>query len=190
MDTDDELSQEPWFERERLRAVGLACPRERCQALLCQRARDVLLYSMELGELRFQAATSAGAGVWLRLCGEELWIFALLLRGGYAETSLPRPGGASPTYCVFLDCAAVEAALQGGEGTPARVIDWKMDVLRRNDKLARRCWTCGFKCGRTECNYRECARCGMRGHVRGACRAGFNADGHIARGDRRPSAWR
>ena len=181
MDTDEELSQEPWLEQEP------ECPRARCQELLCQRVRDVRLYSMELGEMRFERASKGRKGVWLQSVGSHRVsrVYALLLRGGYNETNLPRPCGISPTYCVFLDCASVEAALgRAPEGTAARLIDWKIDVLRRNDKLGRRCWTCGFKCGVAECNYRECARCGMRGHVRGACRTQPSTTEHN-RGDSR-----
>ena len=173
MDTDEELSQEPWFEQERGRALGLACPRERCQELLCQRVRDVRFYSMELGEMRFERAAKRGRGVLLWRPTIPLptpYVYAVLLRGGYEETSLPRPKAMSPTYCIFLDCAAVETALRGGEGSPARLLDWKTDVLRRNDKLGRRCWTCGFRCCASECNYKECALCGRRGHLRLACR--------------------
>jgi hypothetical protein len=146
--------------------------REHCQGLLCRRARDIRLYSMELGEMRFGRGVKTRSGVWLEIAGSHraVWIYALLLQGGYAETRLPRPRRASPTYCVFLDCAAVQAAFGASpEGEAVRLLDWKTDVLRRNDKLARRCWTCGFKCCRTECNYKECALCGARGHVRAAC---------------------
>jgi hypothetical protein len=149
---------------------------EECAAALCTRARDIQLYSMELGELRFaggKVRRGGREGVWLKTAGGHRvrWIYALLLQGGHAETRLPRPRLVSPTHCVFLDCAAVQAALgAAAEGTPARLLDWKTDVLRRNAKLARRCWTCGFRwCCASECNYKECALCGARGHVRAGC---------------------
>jgi hypothetical protein len=92
----------------------------------------------------------------------------------YDEVSLPRPRAVSPTYCIFLDCAAIEAALGGDAlGGCADLLDCKTDVLRRNANLARRCWTCGFRCNGTECSFKECARCGMRGHARASCRTVF-----------------
>jgi hypothetical protein len=147
-----------------------------CAAALCRRARDIRLYSMELGELQFargEVQRGGRAGVWLETVGGHRVrrIYALLLRGGHSETRLSRPRLASPTYCVFLDCAAVQAALgASAEGTPARLLEWTTDVLRRNAKLARRCWICGFRwCCASQCNYKECALCGARGHVRAAC---------------------
>ena len=153
--------------------------RARCQELLCRRIADVRVVSTELGEMTFERAQKGSRGVWLEGPRRDhpmpcRRVYALLLRGGYAETSLPRPRAVSPTFCIFLDCAAVEAAL-GGDAHKDMVtlLDCKTDVLRRNDKLARRCWTCGVRCGVTECSFRECARCGVRGHVRASCRAGY-----------------
>jgi hypothetical protein len=173
IDSDEGLSQEPWFKPEQDRALGLVCPRERCQALMCARVRDVRVVSTELGEMQFDRCIRGRAGVLLRRTGVfrgPRHVYALFLRNGYDEVSLPRPRAVSPTFCIFLDCAAVEGAVQGRPSGPLTLIDRKTDVLRRNRMLARRCWTCGFRCASTQCNFKECGRCGGRGHVRMDCR--------------------
>jgi hypothetical protein len=152
--------------------------RELCQDLLCRRVRDVCFVSAELGEMRFERAAKRGRGVLLWGTSARLattHVFALLLRGGHAETSLPRPRAVPPTFCIFLDCAAV---LRLDE--EPRLIDWKTDVLRRNAMLARRCWTCEFRwCCATGCNHQHCARCGKHNHTHMAC-APKPAPGHAS----------